>query len=80
MREFQPIPDPSGSLQPPNRRPPTAIGAETPMPEPRPSPRGAAYRAPGRSRLFRTALRLAAGLPTALLNEAVRRVRRRMRR
>jgi hypothetical protein len=38
MREFQPIPDPGGALQPPNRRPPTAVGVETPDPEPAPRP------------------------------------------
>jgi hypothetical protein len=34
MRDFEPIPDPSGALQPPNRLPPTAVGTETPEPEP----------------------------------------------
>jgi hypothetical protein len=38
MREFQPVPDPSGSLQPPDRWPPTAVGTETPEPEPESAP------------------------------------------
>ena len=36
MREFRPVPDPSGALQPPDRWPPTAVGTATPDPEPRP--------------------------------------------
>ena len=28
MSDFHPVPDPSGSRQPPNRRPPTAVGAD----------------------------------------------------
>jgi hypothetical protein len=36
MREFRSIPDPSGSLQPPRRYPPTAVGVATPEPEPVP--------------------------------------------
>jgi len=39
MRDFAPIPDPSGALQPPNRRPPTAVGADASGPAPRPAPR-----------------------------------------
>jgi hypothetical protein len=38
MREFQPVPDPSGSLRPPDRWPPTAVGTETPEPEPESAP------------------------------------------
>lgn len=33
MAEFLPIPDPRGSLEPPRRNPPTAIGVATPDPE-----------------------------------------------
>ena len=32
-QEFRPEPDPSGALQPPDRVPPTAVGAGTPSPE-----------------------------------------------
>lgn len=39
MREFRPVPDPSGALQPPRRDPPTAVGLLTPEPEPVPSGR-----------------------------------------
>lgn len=39
MREFRPVPDPSGALQPPRRDPPTAVGVATPEPEPVPSRR-----------------------------------------
>ena len=39
MREFRPIPDPAGALQPPNRRPPTAVATATP--EPNRAPRAA---------------------------------------
>jgi hypothetical protein len=44
-QEFRPEPDPSGALQPPDRVPPTAVGAGTPSaasepdPESRPSVR-----------------------------------------
>jgi hypothetical protein len=39
MGEFRPVPDPSGARQPPRRYPPTAVGVETPEPEPVPSRR-----------------------------------------
>ena len=39
MREFRPVPDPSGALQPPRRNPPTAVGVAMPEPEPVPSRR-----------------------------------------
>ena len=39
MQQSEPVPEPSGALQPPNRLPPTAIGAATPDPDPRPAPR-----------------------------------------
>lgn len=46
MTRFAPIPDPCGSLDPPRRYPPTALGTATPEPEPRPDPvNEAAYRA-----------------------------------
>jgi hypothetical protein len=32
-----PVPEPRGDLAPPVRHPPTAVGADTPAPEPRPS-------------------------------------------
>ena len=32
MPEFQPIPDPSGALGPPDRHPPTAVATEAPVP------------------------------------------------
>jgi hypothetical protein len=34
MPRFAPIPDPSGSLDPPRRFPPTALATATPEPEP----------------------------------------------
>lgn len=33
-REFTPEPEPSGSLEPPKRYPPTAVGTGTPNPDP----------------------------------------------
>ena len=37
--DFTPETEPSGSLDPPRRNPPTAVGAMTPEPEPEPRPR-----------------------------------------
>ncbi len=51
MRDFEPVPDPSGALQPPNRLPPTAVGAATPDPDPRPAPRPSIPAVPKRSGL-----------------------------
>lgn len=78
MREFRPVPDPSGSLQPPNRRPPTAVGAETPEPEPRPSPTSPRR---GRRRRGRLAALLESTLaiPRGLLRVARRVARSRAR-
>ena len=52
MPRFEPTPDPHGSLGPPDRHPPTAVGTATPPP-PRP-PRPAVTRA--RRGLFRRAV------------------------
>ena len=75
MDDWRPEPQPEGSLQPPRRNPPTAVGVATPPPPPR--RRRSAYRANrlqriariGATTLVATALGLAAGmtLPIALL-------------
>jgi len=40
MSQFLPIPDPHGSLGPPNRHPPTTVALATPEPEGRPAAAG----------------------------------------
>ncbi|MDP9353059.1 MAG: hypothetical protein M3P51_16175 [Chloroflexota bacterium] len=45
MSDYAPETQPAGSLDPPNRRPPTAVGAAIPEPEPRPE--SAARERPG---------------------------------
>src|SRR6266480_7002285 len=68
-----------GELVPPGRRPPTAVGAETPPPPPRPSPR--ANPAPEHSRplLFRVfqAVRRAVGAVIDLADSAAEAITRR---
>ena len=71
MREFRPIPDPSGSLQPPNRRPPTAVGAETPEPELPPRP----LAEPRRRTKLEAVLDVVLGIPVEIFKIARRRVR-----
>ena len=73
MQEFQPPTDPFGSLQPPNRRPPTAVGAETPMPEPRPRPQPNRRRE--RSRID-AALSMLTSVPIVFVQLIARRMRR----
>lgn len=75
MREFRPIPDPSGSLQPPNRRPPTAVGAETPEPELPPRPRAEPRRRPRRRPKLEAVLDVVLGIPVEIFKIARRRVR-----
>jgi hypothetical protein len=77
MREFQPIPDPSGALQPPDRWPPTAVGAETPMPEPEPSRQGASLSRSHRMR--RAVLRVLVAIPAGIVGGGMQRVRRVLR-
>lgn len=63
--DLTPEPLPSGSLGPPRRDPPTAVGVETPEPEPAPSARGRESRhvlLP----LFRAARRVLRGAARAL--------------
>jgi hypothetical protein len=70
MREFRPIPDPAGALQPPNRRPPTAVATATPEPNRAP---GAAGR-PVRPKLTSVLLDSLAGfvaVPVALAGALV---------
>lgn len=70
MREFEPVPQPSGSLEPPRRFPPTAVGVETPEPEPQPrAARGFAQRP---LRHLETALRMTIGLGLAVAGAALR--------
>lgn len=79
MPEFRPIPDPSGSLQPPNRRPPTAVGAAAPVPEPHPSrPSHSRHRTRGRSGI-EIAVRAALLVPISVLKLTRRIVRRAVR-
>lgn len=73
MQEFQPPTDPFGSLQLPNRRPPTAVGAETPMPEPRPGPRPIRRRRYSR---IDAAFSMLIGVPVEFVQLIARRVRR----
>lgn len=77
MSDFRPVPDPSGSRQPPNRRPPTAVGAETPNPEPGRGPQPA-YQRPRRT--LDNFLGMLIGVPVELAQMVARRVRRRNRR
>ena len=72
MREFSPIPDPSGALQPPNRYPPTAVGVDTPEPDPAPAP---FRRARQRHSFLRRVLNLAVGVPVYGAVLAVRALR-----
>lgn len=76
MREFRPIPDPSGSLQPPNRRPPTAVGAETPEPELPPRPRPAPRRRPQKHPRLEAVLDVVLGIPLEIVKIARRRIRK----
>ena len=72
MREFRPEPETSGALQPPNRYPPTAVGVDTPAPE----PDGREFvRLPAKRSLFARALRLAIGIPVVGLALAFKRAR-----
>ena len=76
MREFRPIPDPSGALEPPDRRPPTAVGAATPEPDPAPVPRRPVQRRAKRPRL-EAVLDVVLGIPLELMQIAYKKVRRR---
>ncbi|HEX2091877.1 MAG TPA: hypothetical protein VHG28_05710 [Longimicrobiaceae bacterium] len=78
MREFLPIPDPSGSLQPPRRYPPTAVGVETPEPEPRLRTRFARIWASEPS-LLADVLRFIFVAPARVASRAWKRLRRRVR-
>lgn len=75
MSDFEPVPQASGSLEPPNRRPPTAVGTSTPEPAPRPrreqGTMHVTHRRPPRAvrvaaRIVGAALGTAAGLAKAL--------------
>lgn len=69
MTEFKPIPDPAGSLEPPRRYPPTAVGAATP---PEPPRRPVTARAKARPSKLALALQLALILPLLGAKVAVR--------
>ena len=71
--EYEPVPEPRGSLVPPPRYPPTAVGAATPEPEPRP------FRSFGHGRRRRGAAEetvlLAGTLAAAMVRDAAKLVR-----
>ena len=69
MAEFEPIPDPSGALQPPNRRPPTAVGAEASGPDPRPAPRPSVPLRP-RASFLKRAAEVVLAVPVLLIGAA----------
>lgn len=74
MRDFGPVPDPSGSREPPDRRPPTAVGAQTPEPDPAPRP---APRRRARSRpKLEAVLDVVLGIPQEIYQIARRRLRK----
>ena len=73
-REFRPEPDPAGSLQPPNRVPPTAIGAATP-PQPEPEPEPVRVRRRQLASPALTMIRLLLGVPMLGLKLGARVVR-----
>jgi hypothetical protein len=64
MHEYEPVPEPSGSLQPPRRDPPTAVGAAAPEPQP---PRRPVPSVPNRKSVLAVAATLLAIPPLLLL-------------
>ena len=65
MPEFQPIPDPSGALGPPDRYPPTAVATEAPVPPEKPR-HGARIKKPPLLRALLLPLALAFGVARAV--------------
>jgi hypothetical protein len=74
MSERRRIPDPHGSLEPPRRDPPTAVGTLTPPPPPPPFHRRGG-RTPARSRLLDLFRRLAV-IPLDLADRLVSAIKR----
>jgi len=80
-RDFEPVPDPAGSLEPPRRYPPTAVGAATPLPEPQPRRVTGSIYFRGHDSALARAAKLAIALPVTgaiVAGKAIGRVARRI--
>ena len=75
MTEFEPIPESSGSLEPPRRRPPTAVGAATPAWEHHPVPPEMHEARRRKTSPLTLAVQLIVGVPLLGVRFAVRKVR-----
>ncbi len=71
--DFIPETQSSGSLEPPRRLPPTAIGVETPEPAPEPSPRHHSASIPSPAEVLGPVLRAAVGAVRQVVGVLTRR-------